>query len=331
MADQGRAGTKPDQEPGGWGWRPSPEQSLALRGQPGRSAPASRQGAQGSQRGYPVTPRHVPARSPRRAAARRRGCRDAGRNACVQPACRADRVPCPVLPAEPGRCAHRARPRARSSALLRRLLDGGRGGTVAGCLAAAFRSIGRERVADDIAEAMCAAEPPSTSSAGSGRRSLGVAGAGGRSGQSPGDAEPSPCAVGTVAVSCIHRRGRPKPPTWRMRGLPEWKMDGEHRKTGAGATMNRRTREETGKGPALGPIGWTDVEWPPGNAVEIHHELLDVGDREGAAKWLADVSVDVLARQDRQRAPVPAGGEGLNVIRSARLPPARWPCPSPPG
>ena len=115
-----------------------------------------------------------------------------------------------------------------------------------------------------------------------------------------------------------------------MRELPEWKMDGEHRKTGAGATMNRRTREETGRGPALGPIGWTDVEWPPGNAVEIHHELLDAGDREGAAKWLADVSVDVLAQQDRQRAPVPAGGEGLNVIRSARPPPSRWPCPSPP-
>ena len=91
-----------------------------------------------------------------------------------------------------------------------------------------------------------------------------------------------------------------------MRGLPEWKMDGEHRKAGAGATMNRRTREETGRGPALGPIGWTDVECPPGNAVEIHHELLDAGDREGAAKWLADVSVDVLAQQDRQRAPAPA-------------------------
>ena len=84
------------------------------------------------------------------------------------------------------------------------------------------------------------------------------------------------------------------------------KRDGEHRKAGAGTTMNRRTREETGKGPALGPIGWTDVEWPPGNAVEIHHELLDAGDREGAAKWLADVSVDVLAQQDRQRAPAPA-------------------------
>ena len=66
-----------------------------------------------------------------------------------------------------------------ASALLRRLLDGGRGGTVAGRLAAAFRSIGRERVADDIAEAMRAAEPPSTSSAGSGRRSLGTAGASG--------------------------------------------------------------------------------------------------------------------------------------------------------
>ena len=74
--------------------------------------------------------------------------------------------------------------------------------------------------------------------------------------------------------------------------------------------MNRRTREETGKGPALGPIGWTDVEWPPGNAVEIHHELLDAGDREGAAQWLADVSVDVLARRDRQRAPVPAAAKG---------------------
>ena len=45
-----------------------------------------------------------------------------------------------------------------ASALLRRLLDGGHGGTVAGRLAAAFRSIGRERVADDIAEAMRAAD-----------------------------------------------------------------------------------------------------------------------------------------------------------------------------
>ena len=27
------------------------------------------------------------------------------------------------------------------------------------------------------------------------------------------------------------------------------------------------------------------MEWPPGNAIEIHHELLDAGDREGAAKW----------------------------------------------
>ena len=63
------------------------------RGQPGRSAPAFRQGAQGSQRGYPVAPRHVPARSPRRTAARRQGRRGAGRDARVQPACRADRVP----------------------------------------------------------------------------------------------------------------------------------------------------------------------------------------------------------------------------------------------
>ena len=47
---------------------------------------------------------------------------------------------------------------ADASDLLRRLLDGGRGGTVAGRLAAAFRSIGRERVADDIAEAMRAAD-----------------------------------------------------------------------------------------------------------------------------------------------------------------------------
>ena len=63
-------------------------------------------------------------------------------------------MPCPVLPAEPGRCAHRARPRARSSALLRRLLDGGRGGTVAERLAAAFRFISRKQVADDDIEAM---------------------------------------------------------------------------------------------------------------------------------------------------------------------------------
>ena len=78
------------------------------------------------------------------------------------------------------------------------------------------------------------------------------------------------------------------------------KRDGAHRKTGAGTTMNRRRREETRKGPALGPIGWTDVEWPPGNAVEVHHELLDAGDREGAAKWLADVSVDVLAQPEEE-------------------------------
>ena len=45
-----------------------------------------------------------------------------------------------------------------ASALLRRLLDGGHDGTVAGRLAAAFRSIGREQVADDIAEAMRAAD-----------------------------------------------------------------------------------------------------------------------------------------------------------------------------
>ena len=66
--------------------------------------------------------------------------------------------------------------------------------------------------------------------------------------------------------------------------------------------MNRRRREETrtGPGPALGPIDWTDVEWPPGNAVEVHHELLDAGDREGAAQWLADVSVDVLARLEEE-------------------------------
>ena len=67
----------------------------------------------------------------------------------------------------------------------------------------------------------------------------------------------------------------------------------------AGMEDGRRTREETGRGPALGPIGWTDVEWPPGNAVEIHHELLDAGDREGAAQWLADVSVDVLAQREK--------------------------------
>ena len=73
------------------------------------------------------------------------------------------------------------------------------------------------------------------------------------------------------------------------------KKDGAHRKTGAMTTRNRRRREETGTGPALGPIGWTDVEWPPGYAVEVHHEL-DAGDREGAAQWLADASVDVLAR-----------------------------------
>ena len=30
--------------------------------------------------------------------------------------------------------------------------------------------------------------------------------------------------------------------------------------------------------------------------MEVHHELLDAGDREGTAKWLADVSVDVIAR-----------------------------------
>ena len=78
------------------------------------------------------------------------------------------------------------------------------------------------------------------------------------------------------------------------------RKDGVHRKMKAGATMNRRRREETGKGPALGPIGWTDVEWPPGNAVEVHHELLDAGDREGAAQWLADVSVDVLARLEEE-------------------------------
>ena len=59
---------------------------------------------------------------------------------------------------------------------------------------------------------------------------------------------------------------------------------------------DRRRREEARTGPVLGPIGWTDVEWPPGNAIEVHHELLNAGDREGAAKWLADVSVDVIAR-----------------------------------
>ena len=55
-------------------------------------------------------------------------------------------------------------------------------------------------------------------------------------------------------------------------------------------------REEAGETPVLGPIGWTDVEWPPGNAIEVHHALLDAGDREGAAKWLAAVSVDVIAQ-----------------------------------
>ena len=60
--------------------------------------------------------------------------------------------------------------------------------------------------------------------------------------------------------------------------------------------MSRRKHEEARTGPALGPIGWTDVEWPPGNAIEVHHALLDAGDREGAAKWLADVSVDVIAQ-----------------------------------
>ena len=44
------------------------------------------------------------------------------------------------------------------SDLLRRLLDGSHGGMVAGRLAAAFRTIGRERVADDIVEAMQAAD-----------------------------------------------------------------------------------------------------------------------------------------------------------------------------
>ena len=66
--------------------------------------------------------------------------------------------------------------------------------------------------------------------------------------------------------------------------------------------MDRRKREEAKKGLALRPIGWTDVEWPPGNAIEIHHELLDAGDREGAAKWLADVSVDVIARLEEEAA-----------------------------
>ena len=66
--------------------------------------------------------------------------------------------------------------------------------------------------------------------------------------------------------------------------------------------MDRRKREEEKKGPVLGPIGWTDVEWPPGNAIEIHHDLLDAGDREGAAKWLADVSVDVIARLEEEAA-----------------------------
>ena len=65
--------------------------------------------------------------------------------------------------------------------------------------------------------------------------------------------------------------------------------------------MSRRKREEAreaeaGKGAELGPIGWTDVEWPPGNAIEVHHALLEAGDREGAAKWLAGVSVDVAAQ-----------------------------------
>ena len=64
--------------------------------------------------------------------------------------------------------------------------------------------------------------------------------------------------------------------------------------------MNRRKYEETRKGPALGPIGWTDLEWPPGNAVEIHHELLVAGDCEGAAKWLADISVDGIARLEEE-------------------------------
>ena len=78
------------------------------------------------------------------------------------------------------------------------------------------------------------------------------------------------------------------------------KKDGAHRKMRAGATINRRRREEARTGSALGPIDWTDVEWPPGNAVEVHHELLDAGDREGAAQWLADVSVDVLARLEEE-------------------------------
>ena len=310
MADQGRAGTKPDQEPGGWSGdrrrsSPSPfagnqavPRQLLVRASKGRNQ---------------VTPLpHGTSLLEVRAA-----LPPGGEDVVTLDGMRAFSLPAALI-ACPARFFRLNPVDARTalalvpdaSVLLRRLLDGDRGGTVAGRLAAAFRSIGRERVADDVAEAMRAAEPPSTSSAGSGRRSLGIAGAGGRSGQSAGDAEPSPCAVGTVTVSCIHRRGRPRPPTWRMRGLPKWKMDGEHRKTGAGTTMNRRTREETGKGPALGPIGWTDVEWPPGNAVEIHHELLDAGDREGAAKWLANVSVDVLARRDRQRAPVPAAAKG---------------------
>ena len=33
---------------------------------------------------------------------------------------------------------------------------------------------------------------------------------------------------------------------------------------------------------------------------EVHHALLDAGDREGAAKWLADVSVDVIAQLEEQ-------------------------------
>ena len=153
----------------------------------------------------------------------------------------------------------------------------------------------------------------------------------GRVGQSGGDAEPSPRAVGgrwpyhaSIAgggrdprhggrrgnlESTAGRAGggskavrlRLVPPTdvenARTAGM---KKDGEHRKTRAGTAMDRRRREATGKGPALVPIGWTDVEWPPGNAVEVHHELLDAGDREGAAKWLADVSVDVLARPEEE-------------------------------
>ena len=65
--------------------------------------------------------------------------------------------------------------------------------------------------------------------------------------------------------------------------------------------MGRRKHEEARTGPVLGPIGWTDVEWPPGNAIAVHHELLDAGDREGAAKWLADVSVDGIAQPEEQR------------------------------